>query len=439
MWPFGFAAADPFRKKDAAMRIGKMPGRERVAGLRADWKHPTEIRFGAGRTSEVPAACRQLGMQRPLLVTDPGLTRRPVFRSLMAANRADGIVTGVFSRISSDPDADSIADGARVFRAEDHDGIISLGGGSALDAGKAIALAAAVGAARIWDFAFCPTTPPVRIPQGRIPPIIAVPTTAGTGSEVNGAAVITDAKHHAKRSLFHPDLLAGIVIADPALTCGLTPMLTAATGMDALSHNLEALCNPSFSPVLDAVALQGIRYAKDWLPVAFHAPRNIQARVYTMAASIMGAVAFEKGLGVMHAMAHAVGAHFKIHHGLTVSAVMPYALRFNRRRIEAKMSDVACFLNLPRHDYRQVVNWLAALRTELGLPASLGELGVRLHHIPALVDRTLNDANAPANPVPLDLRGCERLYKWAIRGDMGASASRKRARIYNFLIERKMR
>lgn len=398
------------------MHNGTSRVRKRVNSLRADWKHPTEIRFGVGRVNELPDACRSLDMRQPLLVTDPGMVRRSIVRKLVDANRSRDIATAVFSRITSDPDTVCIADGARAFLEGGYDGIIALGGGSSLDAGKAIALAFAVGPSRILEFVYRNGAQPPRIRTGLIPPIIAVPTTAGTGSEVDAAAVITDAGHHAKRSLFHPDLLPRVVIADPALTRGLVPFLTAATGMDALSHNLEALCNPGFSPMLDAIALQGIRYVKDWLPVACYEQRNIQARVYTMAASIMGAIAFEKGLGAMHAMAHAVGAVFKTHHGRTIGAVMPYVLRFNQRRIKVKMAEVARYLDLPRCDYQGVIDWILDLRLELGLPATLSELGVRTEHIPGLVERALADANAGTNPVPLDSPGMERLFRWAIRG-----------------------
>ena len=398
------------------MQTARAPAGKNVYGLRADWKHPTEILFGAGRAAELPDACERLGIKHPLLVTDPALARLPITGRLVAANRTRGIETAVFSRITLDPDGESVAEGARMFLEGGYDGIVALGGGSALDAGKAIALAFAVGPGRIWEFVFRHEAQPPKIRKGLVPPIIAVPTTAGTGSEVNASAVITNADNHIKRSLFYPDLLPGIVIADPTLTRGLIPFLTAATGMDALSHNLESLCNPGFSPMLDAIALQGIRYAKEWLPVAFHNQRNIQARVYTMAASIMGAIAFEKGLGAMHAMAHAVGAVFKTHHGRTVGAVMPYVLLFNQRRIKSKMEEVARFLDLPRHDLRGVVDWLLALRMELGMPATLGELGVRTDDIPTLVPRTLADVNATTNPVPLEPQGVERLFRWAILG-----------------------
>lgn len=396
------------------MRTGRTLAGGRVNGLRADWKHPTEIRFGAGRAAELPDVCEALGIRRAFLVTDPGLARLSIPGRLVGANLERGIDTTVFSGITSDPDGESIGAGARAFLEGGYDGIIALGGGSPLDAGKAIALALAVGPGNIWNYTCGPPAPPVR--KGRIPPIIAIPTTAGTGSEVDASAVITDSVHHVKRSLFHPDLMPAVVIADPTLTRRLIPYLTAATGMDALSHNLEALCNPAFGPVLDAVALQGIRYVKDWLPKAFHEPRNLQARVYTMAASIMGAIAFEKGLGAMHAMAHAVGALFKTHHGRTVGALMPYVLRFNQRRIRGKMAEVARFLDLPRHDYRGVADWILSLRMELGIPGTLGELGVRESDIPRLAERALGDANAATNPVPLDRTGLERIFRWAVRG-----------------------
>jgi hypothetical protein len=393
------------------------PAGGRVNGLRADWKHPTEIRFGAGRAAELPDACEGLGIRRALMVTDPGLARLPIPGRLLRSNQERGIETTVFSRIPSDPDGESIAAGARAFLEGGYDGIIALGGGSPLDAGKAVALALAVGPGNIWRYTYGVPAPPVQ--KGRIPPIVAIPTTAGTGSEVDANAVITDATRHVKRSLYHPDLMPSVVIADPVLTRRLIPYLTAATGMDALSHNLEALCNPAFGPMLDAVALQGIRYVKEWLPKAFHEPRNLEARVYTMAASIMGAIAFEKGLGAMHAMAHAVGALFKTHHGRTVGALMPYVLRYNRRRIKGKMSEVARFLDLPRYDYRGVADWILELRRELGIPGTLGELGVRESDIPQLVERALGDANAGTNPVPLDPEGVGRIFRWAVRGQAG--------------------
>jgi alcohol dehydrogenase class IV len=390
--------------------------RIKVSGLQADWKHPTEIRFGVGRIRELPEVCERSGMLAPLLATDPVVARLPFIREIIELNRKAGIETQLFSEITSDPDLASIRKGASIFKKEQYDGIISVGGGSAMDAGKAIALAAAVGPRAVCNYTFGPKTLP-RTPR-RIYPVIAVPTTAGTGSEVDANALITDGVDHVKMSIYHPKILPKVVIADPTLTRRLTPFVTAATGMDALSHNLEAICSPVFHPILDAVALQGIAYIKDWLPVAFREKRNLQARVYMMAASIMGAIAFDKGLGAMHALAHPVGASFKAHHGRTIAAVMPYVLKFNHRQISGKMEHVARFLGLPRAHFDAMLNWILDLRYELGMPYSLGELGVREDHIPPLAEKALKDPNILTNPMPLDQTKMEKLLSRAIQGKL---------------------
>jgi hypothetical protein len=245
--------------------------------------------------------------------------------------------------------------------------------------------------------------------------LVAVPTTAGTGSEVDASAVITNQERGAKLSLHHPGLLPKVVIADPELTKGMIPYLTAATGMDALSHNLEALCSPMFHPILDAVALQGVRYLHDWLPVAFREGDNLQARAYVMAASIMGAIAFDKGLGAMHGIAHAVGGMHKSQHGRTIAAVMPFVLRFNRRRIEAKMAELAATLGLTPASLDGVLSWIVDLRLELGLPSSLSELGVKRADTSRLAALALADGNSATNPVPLTEKSLERLIASALK------------------------
>lgn len=344
----------------------------KVRGLRADWKHPTEIRFGVGRIGEIADACTSMRIRKPLLVTDRGIARLPFIKDILELNRRAGIDCRLYAELAGEPDLECVQQGAEVFRKGGFEGIIAVGGGGALDAGKAVALATVVGLTGLNKHAF--GAGPSESKRRNIPPIIAVPTTAGTGSEVDANAVISNEARQSKLSLYHPQLLPKIVIADPALTRRLTPYITAATGMDALSHNLEALCSPVFHPVLDAVALQGIAYIKEWLPVAFQEGRNLQARVYTMAASIMGAVAFEKGLGAMHALAHPIGAAFKSRHGRTVACLMPYVLKFNRRRISEKMEQVARLLDLPRKDFNST------------------------------------------NPVPLDLPQLEKLLLHALRG-----------------------
>jgi alcohol dehydrogenase class IV len=297
---FGCARAKPsynafkkaFSQFEGSLLKRRLNIKTGVSNIQADWKHPTEIRFGVGRIKELPEACQKLGMRNPLLVTGPVVARLPFIEKMLESNRNAGIETRIFSKITSEPDSGCIKKGARIFKQGQFDGIIAVGGGSTLDAGKAIALAVAVGQKYLWNYRFgskIPTTTPRKIHA-----VIAIPTTAGAGSEVNASAVIIDDLNHVKISLYHPKLLPKIVIADPELTRRLTPYATAAAGMDALSHNLEALCSPAFNPMLDAIALQGIRYLKDWLPIAFREGRNLQARVYTMAASIMGPLHLKK-------------------------------------------------------------------------------------------------------------------------------------------------
>jgi alcohol dehydrogenase class IV len=387
-----------------------------VSSLQADWKHPTEIRFGVGRMKELPETCRKLNIRMPLLVTDPGVARLPFLKKAITLNRNEGIETQMFSEITSEPDADCVQKGARIFQEGRFDGIIAIGGGSALDAGKAIALVAAAGCQNLWKYVWGSCN--VRTPPREIPPVVAIPTTAGTGSEVDANAVITDEVNHIKRSLYHPKLLPRIVIADPALTQSLPPSLTAATGMDALSHNLEALCSPIFNPMLDAIVFQGIGYIKAWLPIAFQEGRNLQARLYMMAASIMGAIAFDKGLGAMHALAHAVGAMVKTHHGTAIAIVMPYVLSFNREQIEEKIIHLAYVLDLSPCHFDAVLNWILGLRQKFGIPHSLGELGVEAEHIPSLTEKALQDGNASTNPIPLNQEKVEKLLRRVIYGKL---------------------
>jgi len=386
----------------------------KLKGIKADWKHPTEIRFGLNRIRELPEVCWQLGVQSPLLVTDTGVAQLPFIRTMERLNAAQSIETGLFCEIAGEPDAACVKKGAEVFHRGRHDGIIAVGGGSALDAAKAVALASAVGPVGMWRFTAgsFPQTGPAK----PLPSLIAVPTTAGTGSEVDAYAVILEPSGLRKVSLHHRDLLPSVVIADPSLIRKLIPYLTAATGMDALSHNLEALCSPLFQPILDAIAMQGIAFTKDWLPQAFRDGDNLEARVYTMAASIMGAMAFEKGLGAMHAIAHAVGAMFKVQHGRAVGAVMPFVLKANRRKILEKTAILARNIGLPSHDFNAIMQWVLDLRREIGLPASLGELGVKEEHVPDIAELALRDVNLTTNPVALDRQKLERLLSRAVQG-----------------------
>ena len=395
------------------MRAGK---KVKITGIQADWKHPTHIRFGVERLKELPDVCWNLGACSPLLVTDHGVAKLPVVQTIRSLNREQSIETGLFSALTGEPDQDCVRQGAEYFRKNGHDSIIAIGGGSALDAGKAIALAGAVGPKGLWSYRTDNPHPPGMARP--IPPIIAIPTTTGTGSEVDANAVITQAETNRKISLFHKDLLPGVVIADPTLTRRLNPFLTAATGMDALSHNLEALCSPVFQPILDGIAIHALGLIKDWLPRAFHQGRNLEARTYTMAASIMGAMAFEKGLGAAHAVAHALGSAAKIHHGRAVGALLPFVLKMNQRAVTPKMAHLARNLGLPGQDFQAVLNWILDLRHELGLPASLGELGIKQAHIPTIVESALTDVNLSTNPIPVTANQLQRLLQKAVQGKL---------------------
>ena len=385
-----------------------------LAETKVDWHHPTHIRFGPGRIKELPEVCRHLGISAPLIVTDHGVSKLPFVKSIIRLNREESIFTALFSDIFSEPDFDTVTKGAEVLIQGRHDGIIAIGGGSALDAAKAISLASAAGPSRIWQFTSGGTSPDVI--QKALIPVIAVPTTAGTGSEVDANAVIKDNISSRKISIYHPDLMPGTVIADPELTRSLIPFLTAATGMDALSHNIEALSSPVFHPVLDGVAMQGILYIKEGLLPAFYSGRNIKARTYTMAASIMGAIAFDKGLGAGHAVSHAIGGMFKLHHGRVIGTLLPYVLQLNRARIKDKMSRAARYLDLPGHDFAAFINWVTDLKIEMGIPANLSELGIRKQHFPEIAQKALEDANIHTNPVKMDVKKLEDLLTHALKG-----------------------
>jgi len=385
-----------------------------LAETKVDWHHPTHIRFGPGRIRELPEACWDLGISAPLMITDHGVAKLPFIKTIIRLNREQIIFTTLFSDIFSEPDFDTVKQGADVLRQGGHDGIIAIGGGSALDAAKAICLAAAAGPSRIWDFTSGGPAPGVI--RKTLIPIIAVPTTAGTGSEVDANAVISDPGSSRKISIYHPKLMPKVVIADPELTRGLIPFLTAATGMDALSHNIEALSSPVFHPVLDGVAMQGIFYIKEGLLPAFYSGRNIKARTFTMAASIMGAIAFDKGLGAGHAVSHAIGGMFKVHHGRVIGTLLPYVLMMNRTRIKDKVSQAARYLDLPGHDFTAFLTWVTDLKVQMGMPANLTELGIRKRHVTDIAQKALEDANILTNPVRMDAQKIQDLLTLALKG-----------------------
>ncbi len=380
------------------------------------WNYPTTVHFGAGKISLLPTACHSLGMRRPLLVTDPGIAALPILEEALTANHVGGVPTAIYSDVQGNPVGANVDGGVAAYRAGEHDGVIAMGGGSALDVAKAIALM--VGQDRpLWDFEDVGDNW-TRVNEDGMAPLVAVPTTSGTGSEVGRASVITEEAAGTKRIIFHPKMLPAYVICDPQLTVGLPPKMTAAVGMDALSHNLEALCAPGYHPQADGIALEGMRLIHRALPQAFRTPGDLAARSDMMAASLMGATAFQKGLGAMHAMAHPLGAVHGLHHGLTNAVVMPFVLCANRTAIAGRMTDLARYLDLPDPSFMAVLDWVLALRSELGIPHSLGELGITREDGAALAPKAVLDPSAGGNPITFDTAQYGDLFEKAIDGEL---------------------
>ena len=379
-----------------------------------NWNYPTAIRFGAGRISELPDACKELEIARPLLVTDPGIASLPILDLALEANSLGGIETGVFSKVDANPVGQNVSDGVSAFHAGGHDGIIAMGGGSALDAAKAIALM--VGQDRpLWDFEDVGDNW-TRVKVDGMAPVVAVPTTSGTGSEVGRASVITQAETHTKKIIFHANMLPARVICDPSLTIGLPAGITAAVGMDALSHNLEAFCAPGNHPMADGIALEGMRLIHTHLIEAVQRPDDIDARSAMMSASLMGATAFQKGLGAMHSMAHVIGAHLNAHHGLINAVVMPYVLCANRSAIADRMTSLARYLDLPDPGFMSVLDWVLALRSELNIPHTLAALGVTHDHVPTFAPAAVLDPSTVSNPLPFGVDEFNELFQRSIDG-----------------------
>jgi alcohol dehydrogenase class IV len=389
-----------------------------LENLRGNWSFPTTVRFGVGRITELADACRELGMSRPLIVTDKGLASLPMLQDALSMLTDAGLGAALFSDVQGNPVEANVAAGLELYRAGGHDGVVAFGGGSAMDVGKCIALM--VGQTRpIWDFEDREDWY-MRANADGIAPVIAVPTTSGTGSEVGRAGVITNLDDHTKRIIFHPRMLPAIVIEDPRLTAGLPAHLTAAVGMDALSHNMEAYCSPLFHPMADGVAVEGMRLIKNWLPAACADGNDLVARAHMQVASSMGATAFQKGLGAMHSLSHPCGSLLDTHHGLTNGVVMPYVLAFNADAIEEKMTALARYLDLANPSGKSVQNWVLALRQQIGIHHTLAQLGVTEDLIPRLANMAVDDPTAPTNPVKLTVANLETLYSNAINGELAA-------------------
>jgi alcohol dehydrogenase class IV len=345
-----------------------------TAPLSTTLAFPTRYLIGAGRRAELAREATALGIRSALLVTDAGVAALPWFEPLCAAAREAGLTLHLYAEVRSNPVAANVRSGVEAYRAGGADGVIMVGGGSVMDTGKAIALMTGHdGDALDYEFRGGKTRP---ITAGDVAPMLALPTTAGSGSELSAGAVVTDTEAGVKRTLLHPALLPDCVIADPETTVALPPRLTAATGMDALTHALEAYCVPGYNPMCDAIALDALRLLRVYLPVAYQRPDHLEARTQVMMAASMAAVAFSKGLGLCHAMAHPLGAVTDLHHGLANGILLPYVLEHNRVQIAAGMPRVARALALYGHGFDAVHEWLLELRAELGIPHTLAEAGV---------------------------------------------------------------
>ena len=385
-----------------------------MPSLTVNWNYPTPIKFGPGRIAELADVCKAAGITRPLFVTDAALAKLPIATAALQSLKDAGLGAALYSDIKPNPSAANVIDGIALYKKGSHDGVVAFGGGSALDAGKAIAFMS--GQSRpLWDFEDVGDNW-TRADLKGIAPTVAVPTTAGTGSEVGRVSVITDEETHTKRLIFHPRIMPVAVISDPALTVGVPPHLTAATGMDALAHCLEAYCVDSYHPMADGIAIEGMRLIRAWLPVACREGGNIEARAQMLAAATMGAVAFQKGLGVVHSLAHPVGTHYGLHHGLLNGVLMPYVLEFNRQAIEPKMAILAQSLGLPQPGFDGVAAWIGGLCREVAIPRTLAELGVDDSKADQIARAALVDPTAPTNPVPLEFSSVRALFMKALRG-----------------------
>ena len=381
----------------------------------ADWNYPTRIWFGNGRISDLPGACTLLAMHNPLLVTDEGLAGLDIVQHTLKLLGEAGIDCRLYCDVQGNPTGSNVDNGVTAYREGNHHGVIAFGGGSALDAGKAIALLS--GQQRpLWDFEDVGDNWK-RARADSIAPVIAVPTTAGTGSEVGRAAVILDEDNHCKKIIFHPAMLAGCVISDPELTLDLPANLTAWTGIDALVHAIEAYCAPGFHPMADGIAIEAIRIIVKWLPLAVAEGHNIDARGQMLVAASMGATAFQKGLGSIHSVSHVLGALFNTHHGLANAIILPYGLTQNSQAIDARMAHLCTVLGLPGDNTSAVVEFLVGLREQLDIPHTLQEIGIDGARAGEIGRLALADPSTATNARPVSAADLENLFGAALSGD----------------------
>ena len=384
--------------------------------MKFNWNYPTTVWVGENRVNDLNEACIDLNIKKPLFVTDKDLVNLPFIKKIISENLKKFDQFEIFSNFTGNPVGENVDQGVKEFKKRRCDGVIAIGGGSALDVGKAIAFMSGQNRP-IWDFEDVGDFWK-RANEKNIAPIIAIPTTAGTGSETGRASAIINKKTGIKKIIFHPKILPSIVILDPILTIDLPPRLTAATGMDALAHNLEAYCAPNYHPMADGIALEGMKLIKDSLPVAFNDGKNISARQNLLAASSMGSTAFQKGLGAIHSLSHPVNAQFNIHHGLSNAIFMPYVLTFNRTSIEKKIISICDYLDLEK-SFESFLKWILKLRSDLNIPNKLSDvLDCKDLDLDQLSLMAFEDPSTSGNPKKISKDDLKSIYQNSITGKL---------------------
>ncbi len=382
-----------------------------------NWNYPTTMWVGENRIKDLGDACRNLNINKPLLVTDSGLAQSNIVKDVLSNLKSDGISVELYSNVVGNPTGNNVNEGANFYKKNNCDGVIAFGGGSGLDVGKAIAFMSGQ-TLPIWDFEDIGDNW-TKANSDKIAPIIAVPTTAGTGSETGRASVILNEETGVKNIIFHPKFLPSIVILDPVLTVGLPAKITAATGMDALAHNLEAFCAPGYHPMADGIALEGMRLINKWLLEAVKNGSNIEARMNMLTAASMGSTAFQKGLGAIHSLSHPVNALNNIHHGLSNAIFMPYVLTFNKDVIEDKIIKVCDYLKLKDRSFDGFINWVLDLRKKLDMPHKLSEvIEEKDLQIDRLSKMALKDPSTGGNPKKLTEADMKKMYQHSMSGTL---------------------
>ncbi|WP_136440133.1 iron-containing alcohol dehydrogenase [Pacificoceanicola onchidii] len=379
--------------------------------LTGNWSYPTAVKFGAGRIAELPEACAQAGMTRPLLVTDKGLADLPITHQTLDILEAAGLGRALFSEVDPNPNEKNLEAGVAAYRDGGHDGVIAFGGGSGLDLGKMVAFMA--GQTRpIWDFEDIGDWW-TRADADAIAPIVAVPTTAGTGSEVGRASVITDSVSHVKKIIFHPKVLPSVVICDPELTVGMPKFITAGTGLDAFAHCVEAFSSPHYHPMSQGIALEGMRLVVEHLPRAYADGTDLEARAQMMSAAAMGATAFQKGLGAIHALSHPIGAVFGTHHGTTNAVCMPAVLDLNAPLIADRFDRAASYIGV-EGGFDGFRAFVQDFNDSFAIPKRLADMGASADRIDELVPMALADPSCGGNPVELTEANVKALFEAVI-------------------------